>query len=165
MGAYTKQQQQPSASPPIPSVSPPQTRHSVFPQPPPPTCSVQGHNPGVLRGEIRTPCLSVGSIPFGRRPSLYAFISRKLRVVTSPDITFGAAKFQHQKKFWLSEIWPSGLSPGVLIRPAPLQLCALCNDAVRGVPQIVGCAALRIHTAPPRSFLITHNLKIASPGQ
>ena len=49
----------------------------------------------------------------------------KLRVVTSPDITFGAAKFQHQKKFWLSEIWPSGLSPGVLIRPAPLQLLRL----------------------------------------
>ena len=71
----------------------------------------------------------------------------KLRVVTSPDITFGAAKFQHQKKFWLRVNRPSGLSPGVLIRPALLQLCALCIGTVRGVPQIVGCAGMARYSA------------------
>ena len=60
----------------------------------------------------------------------------KLHIVTLPSITFRAAKFQHQKKFWLRVNWPSGLSSGVLIRPAPLQLCALCIGAVRGVPKI-----------------------------
>ena len=79
-------------------------------------------------------------VPFGRCPSLYMHSFRgKLRVVTSPNITFGADEVSSSKEVLatrVSEIRPSGLSPGVLIRPAPLRLCALCIDTVRGVPQI-----------------------------
>ena len=47
--------------------------------------------------------------------SLDAFIQSE---PSRRDLTFGAVKFQYQKKFWLRVNRPSGLSPGVLIRPA-----------------------------------------------
>ena len=55
-------------------------------------------SPGVLRGEIRTPCLSVGSYLLAVVRACMHLPRGKLRVMTSPDITFGVDKVPASKE-------------------------------------------------------------------
>ena len=123
----------------------PQTRHSVCPLRPPPTFASRSTTRAFSRGEIRTPCLSVGSYRLAIARAFMHSFRGKLRAVTSVGITLPV--FGSRGSFRTKEVSVQGkassLSPGVLIRPAP------CSSAPCAVAQLeVSRKSGRLRGAP-----------------